>query len=136
MPNGSGILFGCFLCQHFMRNEEDPLVGYCRHHDIDTDMSFVCKSMIHREIISDNMIYRQLLTFHRNQLVKFHTRKLEPNVLYRYIQLPEISYPPPIEKVPLANIKTYQNLDNEQRQDLNEEARQRALEQYHARLRR
>jgi hypothetical protein len=136
MPNGSGVLFGCFLCRYFVKSKEYAFAGHCQHYNIDTDMSFICKDMVYRKISSGHMIYRQILAFQRSRLVKYHTQKLKHNYLYRYIQVSDIGYPPPTEKVLVASITEYQNLDEEQKQKIYEKARQKALEQYQNRLKR
>jgi len=134
MPNGSGVLFGCLQCRHFIKGEDNPLIGNCKKYNIDTSMSFICNDMVFREIHDGNSIYRKLLTLQRQQLVKYHTRNLESGILYFYSEVSGFGYPPPIERVPFASIGECTTMNETTRQQYIKEANNKALEHYQIRL--
>lgn len=134
MPNGGGVLFGCFLCQYFVKGQENPLIGKCGKHNVDTNMSFICNDMVFHEITTGNKIYRWFLALQRKQLVKGKTRNFEPNILYFYSEVSGFGYPPPIEIVPFASLDECKIMTEITRKQFLNIAHDKALQQYQSRL--
>lgn len=126
MPNGHGILFGCFLCTHYVRGGENPLIGSCSKHRINTDMHSFCTDMKYYE--------PELPESERQKIVEKHMEDFKKGILYLYWDISGYGYPPPLEIVPFAPIEVCKNMTEETRQELMKKANTTALEQYQKRL--
>lgn len=141
------LLLGCYFCK-FYQVDFHPTLGYCEQHQLDTNLTYVCKDMIYQHKKRDldskllaihnktGWIDRLLRRFERKRRTQNLTQTLDAGILYAYIEVPDYDEPMPKEVVSVATFDTYLDSNLDERHQLIRAARNRASEQFHDRIRR